>query len=154
MPNVMVIDDNRDIQDLLQAVLAKEGYDCAICGSAEEAKALCQDCPPDLAILDICLPGQDGLDFCAEMRTICPMARILLYSAVTSRWSMEELRHSGANAVALKGAGMEKLIETVRYLLKRTPKTGCPGCHVRGEPLPDGDRTSKLPGITRQFQGS
>lgn len=59
---ILVVDDEEDILELLQFNLSREGYQVLVTASAEEALSLCKSEIPDLLVLDLMLPGVDGLE--------------------------------------------------------------------------------------------
>lgn len=65
---ILVVDDEADILELVQYNLAKEGYLVTCVASGEEALAVTKKSLPDLLILDLMLPGVDGLDVCKTLR--------------------------------------------------------------------------------------
>src|SRR5436305_15167846 len=65
---ILIVDDDRAILAALQRLLEREGYQVRSATSAEEAIALLEQQPVKLALLDIALPGQDGLSFCRQIR--------------------------------------------------------------------------------------
>jgi DNA-binding response OmpR family regulator len=69
MPSrILIVDDDRAILAALQRLLEREGYQVQSAVSAEEAMALLERQPVELALLDITLPGQDGLTLCRQIR--------------------------------------------------------------------------------------
>jgi DNA-binding response OmpR family regulator len=66
---VLVVEDDREIAELIQAYLLREGFGAALAGSAEEAILACAERLPDLVILDLGLPGADGLEFLRHFRS-------------------------------------------------------------------------------------
>jgi DNA-binding response OmpR family regulator len=69
MPSrILIVDDDRAILAALQRLLEREGYQVQSAVSAEEAMALLEAQPVELALLDIALPGQDGLTLCRQIR--------------------------------------------------------------------------------------
>lgn len=65
---ILVVDDDKEINDLICIFLKKEGYDVISAFDGHEALALAKDHAPDLLILDVLLPGLDGFDICSELR--------------------------------------------------------------------------------------
>ena len=65
---VLVVDDEPDLLELVHYNLAKAGYDVACVMSGEEALAHVRSSPPDLIVLDVLLPGLDGLEICKALR--------------------------------------------------------------------------------------
>jgi CheY-like chemotaxis protein len=65
---ILVVEDNEANQLLVQAVLELEGYQVRIAGSAPEALERLRETTPDLILMDVQLPGQDGLTFTRELK--------------------------------------------------------------------------------------
>lgn len=68
MAQILVVDDEQPIQELLKFNLEKEGFDVILAGDGGQALDLCERVQPDLVVLDIMLPGMDGLEVCRRMR--------------------------------------------------------------------------------------
>src|SRR5207244_3667837 len=66
--SILVVDDERNIVDLLRMYLEKEGFAVIAAGDGEQALALQQRHEPDLVILDLMLPKRDGFEVCREIR--------------------------------------------------------------------------------------
>ena len=58
---ILVVDDEPDIRQLVSEILEDEGYDVAVAENAEKAKDLRRQRRPDLVLLDIWMPGEDGI---------------------------------------------------------------------------------------------
>ena len=65
---ILVVEDNEANQMLARAVLELEGFEVRIAGDAFEARELLREATPSLILMDIQLPGQDGLSFTRELR--------------------------------------------------------------------------------------
>lgn len=75
MTRILIVDDDADIRELVTRRVGKEGYRVAAASSAEEAIAMVDERgAPDLAILDVSLPGMDGLELLSELRSRDGMA--------------------------------------------------------------------------------
>ena len=66
--SILVVEDEEDIRELVSYTLLKEGYQVASVASGEEALAIVEAKPPDLIVLDLMLPGIDGLTVCQRLR--------------------------------------------------------------------------------------
>jgi CheY-like chemotaxis protein len=77
---VLVVDDERTIADTLTLIFSKSGYDTRAAYSAEQALEIVAQWPPDLAIIDVVLPGMNGIDLAIVLRAECPICRLLLFS--------------------------------------------------------------------------
>ena len=65
---ILIIEDVKEMSDLISLYLKKEGMDTMQCESAEDALALLESYSPDLVVLDLNLPGIDGFEFLKQFR--------------------------------------------------------------------------------------
>ena len=75
MNHILVVDDEAEIRSSLEEILREEGYGVAGAADADEAMVLLRDTPYDVVLLDIWLPGRDGLELLAELRDFSPEMR-------------------------------------------------------------------------------
>jgi two-component system, NtrC family, nitrogen regulation response regulator NtrX len=75
MNHILVVDDEAEIRSSLEEILREEGYGVASAPDADEAMVLLRDTPYDVVLLDIWLPGRDGLEMLAEIRELSPEIR-------------------------------------------------------------------------------
>jgi two-component system alkaline phosphatase synthesis response regulator PhoP len=75
---ILVVDDEENIRELVRYNLAREGYQVSTVGSGEEALKQVRSKVPDLMILDLMLPGIDGLDVCKQLKNDARTAHILI----------------------------------------------------------------------------
>jgi len=66
--SVLVVEDSPEFQLVLHSVLSSEGFDVQVAGSGEVAIERARISMPDVVVLDVVLPGMDGLDVCRELR--------------------------------------------------------------------------------------
>jgi len=66
--SILVVDDEEDIRELIHYNLSKDGYRVTCAASGEEGLSLVQSLKPDLIILDLMLPGMDGLEVCRKLK--------------------------------------------------------------------------------------
>src|SRR3979411_1830241 len=76
--NILVVDDDRDIADIIGYSLRKEGHRPILAHSGEEALALAERSMPDLVVLDVMLPGLSGFAVCRKLRERGPVPDIPL----------------------------------------------------------------------------
>lgn len=119
MKTIFVVDDEENIRNLVARYLAREGYRVETFGSAEEAQARLREAFPDLLILDIMLPGQDGLDFCRELRHKSNVPVIFLSARGDEVDRVLGLELGGDDYVA-KPFSPRELVARVRSVLRRT----------------------------------
>lgn len=77
---VLIVDDERIITETLTAIFSKDGYESRGAGSAEEALEVIAEWLPDLAIIDVALPGMNGIDLAIALKTGFPSCRLMLFS--------------------------------------------------------------------------
>ncbi len=118
---ILVVDDEQDILDLVRYNLSREGYQIETVTSGEEAIKVARDRHPDLIILDLMLPGIDGLDVCrllkGETRT-APIPIIML-TAKGEESDIVTGLELGAEDYMTKPFSPKVLIARVRNILRR-----------------------------------
>ena len=77
-PQVLVVDDDGTVADVVARYLQKAGYAVTCCADGPSALAAAAQNPPDLVVLDLMLPGIDGLEVCRRLRAIAPIPVIML----------------------------------------------------------------------------
>ena len=96
-PNVLVVDDDRDILALLEFRLRRDGYDVLIARDGDEALALAVEHRPAAAVLDVAMPGLDGLALAREIRAELTDTRLLFLTARARREDIEAGLAAGAD---------------------------------------------------------
>jgi CheY-like chemotaxis protein len=77
---LMIVDDERVIADTLATIFLQSGYETRAVYSAEEALALIEEWVPDLALIDVVLPGMNGIDLAIRLKAELPDLRLTLFS--------------------------------------------------------------------------
>ena len=117
MPNILIVDDEPEIRKSLRGVLEDEGYKVATAESGEACLAEVRKRPFELVMLDIWLPGMDGLQTLEEMKKIVrvtkPDLTILVVDALTGNDAMEQGRVF-SDAVKIDGIILAKLDADVK----------------------------------------
>ena len=75
---ILVVDDEKPIADILKFNLEKEGFEIVMAHDGDEAIEKANEEQPDMVLLDIMLPGKDGLEVCREIRKSSEMPIIML----------------------------------------------------------------------------
>jgi DNA-binding NtrC family response regulator len=93
---ILIIDDEPTIADTLAMIFASSGYESRAVYSAEEALEMLEEWHPDLAIIDVVLPGMNGIDFAIFLKASYPQCQFLLFSGQPGTSSLlEEARKKG-----------------------------------------------------------
>ena len=116
--HILVVDDDPRITDLLRRILAYEGYSVAIAASGSEALDRSLERPPDLVILDIMLPGLDGLEVAQRLRTAGDNVPILMLTARDAVSDRVQGLEVGADDYLVKPFAPEELVARVKALLR------------------------------------
>jgi DNA-binding response OmpR family regulator len=117
---ILIIEDSAEVVSLLERVLGEQGYDVSAATDGESGLARALDQPPDLVILDLGLPGRDGLQVAGELRRHgldAPVLMLTARGAVADRISGLE---AGADDYLTKPFDAEELLARVRALLRRS----------------------------------
>ncbi|GHO42635.1 response regulator transcription factor [Ktedonospora formicarum] len=117
--HILIVDDESRVTDALRRGLAYEGYQVSSANDGEAALALARTRRPDVIILDIMLPGIDGLEVCRRLRAAHNEAAILMLTArdtVADRVAGLEM---GADDYLVKPFALEELLARVKALLRR-----------------------------------
>jgi two-component system nitrate/nitrite response regulator NarL len=118
---VLIVDDKEIIRQAL-CRLFKTAGGFEVCGEASngcEAIEVAQSLRPDLIVLDLCMPGINGLDTTRALRELDLSARIILYSLNAEDMVAREAFAAGVSAVVSKVEGIETLISKAREVLTR-----------------------------------
>ena len=117
--NILVVEDDRNISDLIQMYLVKEGFDVRIAGDGGRAIEEFQKEIPDLILLDIMLPVMDGWAVCARIRETSKVPIIML-TAKSEVFDRIQGLEMGADDYIVKPFEMKELIARINAVLRRT----------------------------------
>jgi len=117
--HLLVVDDDPRITDLLRRILAYEGYSVAIAASGDEALNRTLERAPELIVLDVMLPGFDGLEVVERLRAAGDNVPILLLTARDSIADRVKGFEVGADDYLVKPFAPEELVARVKALLRR-----------------------------------
>lgn len=118
---VLVVEDDVLLLDLLARHLEQEGYHVVSCTRGDEAIDLARRAQPSLCIIDVMLPGLDGLSICRILRRESDMAIILLTARASEIDRVIGL-DNGADDYVIKPFGLPELTARVRAALRRAPR--------------------------------
>jgi two-component system OmpR family response regulator len=124
-PLILVVDDARDIREPLGQYLRKQGFRTRLCASAAEARLAVEQAGVHLAVLDIMMPGEDGLSLCRWLvgRGGPPVILLTAMADDTDRIVGLEL---GADDYLVKPFNPRELLARIRAVLRRVPPEAPP----------------------------
>ena len=119
---VVIVDDNDAMrQALCRLFKAAGGF--KVCGEAcngSQAIELVQDLNPDVVVLDLCMPGMNGLETARELKNVRPLAQIILYSMNAEEILENQASAAGVSALVSKAEGIKSFITKARRVLNRS----------------------------------
>ncbi len=124
--NILIVEDEAEIAQLIQLYLEKEGFTCRVCRDGLTALQIFQEQQPDLIVLDLMIPGLDGLEVCARIRQK-PGSKdpyILMLTAKGEELDRIIGLSTGADDYMVKPFSPRELVARVRALLRRTLRQG------------------------------
>jgi DNA-binding response OmpR family regulator len=120
---IVVIDDNPDVVDILATLLREEGYGVLGALTSDDGLRLVILSRPDLALLDIMLPGMNGVDTLKRIRSINPTARVIMLSGNTDPLLAREALELGALAYVDKPFNCDYLKRVIAMALRPDGKS-------------------------------
>src|SRR5450631_968421 len=116
---VLVVDDDAALAEMLGIVLRGEGFDPVFCADGNRAMGVFRDSKPDLVLLDLMLPGRDGIDVCKQIRAESGVPIVML-TAKSDTVDVVLGLESGADDYIIKPFKPKELVARVRARLRRT----------------------------------
>jgi two-component system response regulator MtrA len=123
MPLVMVVDDDQDLAEMLSIVLNGAGMEVDLVARGDEVIEVFTANPPDLVLLDVMLPGLDGIEVCKLIREIS-MVPIVMLTAKGDTHDVVLGLEAGADDYMVKPYKNQELIARIKTRLRRTSKVG------------------------------
>jgi DNA-binding response OmpR family regulator len=126
---ILVVDDEESIAEAVRARLESEGYNVVVAGDGPQAIEVCRETHPDLVVLDLMLPGMDGLDVCKEIQRE-RWVPVLMLTARTEEADKVAGFAVGADDYLTKPFSLRELAIRVKAILRRIdqihalPETG------------------------------
>ena len=117
--NILVVEDDKNISDLIHMYLVKEGFDVRIAGDGGKALEEFQKKEPDLILLDIMLPVMDGWAVCAKIRETSKVPIIML-TAKSEVFDRIQGLEMGADDYIVKPFSPREVVSRIKAVLRRT----------------------------------
>jgi len=121
MNSILIIDDEEDIRDILKYTLEKEGYIVDVAINGEEGLLKLKSKIPDLVILDVMMPGMDGIEICEVIRSAkgCENIIVCMLTARSEDYSQIAGLDAGADDYVTKPIRPKVLLSRINALLRR-----------------------------------
>ena len=147
MTRVLVVDDEPPIIELVRGYLEREGWEVTSAADGHAALAAARATPPDVVILDVMLPGLDGIEVCRQLRTFSD-AYVLMLTARGEEVDRVVGLTIGADDYLVKPFSPRELVARIKALLRRPrgPATHPPGAPVSGLEVDEPRRLVRVDG--------
>jgi len=119
MAKILVVDDDQDMREFLEILLAREGYEVASASGGKEALGLCKKHKFDLAITDLKMPKVDGIDVLKSIKEISPETMVILITAFASGETAVAAMKEGAYDYLEKNFDVEDLKSVIKDALSK-----------------------------------
>ena len=149
---ILVVDDDPTVSDVVRRYLEQDGYQVRLAADGAEALAAAAALPPDLAVLDLMMPGIDGIEVCRRLRRQWPALPVVMLTALGEEADRVLGLEVGADDYVTKPFSPRELVLRIRSVLRRaTPAEAGPAvlqdaglradlgrrvALLHGEPLP------------------
>ncbi|PZO20208.1 MAG: DNA-binding response regulator [Leptolyngbya foveolarum] len=124
--DILIVEDEVEIAELIQLYLSKEGFNCHICRDGSTALDRFEAIQPDLLILDLMLPGLDGLEVCARIRQQQAVKDPYIMMLTAKGEEIDRIigLSTGADDYMVKPFSPRELVARVRAVLRRSLRAG------------------------------
>jgi DNA-binding NarL/FixJ family response regulator len=114
--HVAIVEDDRSVREnLAEFIHGTPGFACvAACVSTEEALRRLPLAEPDVALVDINLPGKSGVDFVREFRSLCPRTQVIMLTVEADSQLVFESLKAGATGYLVKHVPPEEILDAIR----------------------------------------
>ncbi|GAB3703534.1 MtrAB system response regulator MtrA [Mariniluteicoccus flavus] len=117
---ILVVDDDAALAEMLQIVLRQEGFETVWCGQGDTAVQVFREARPDLVLLDLMLPGRDGVEICRDIRAESGIPVVML-TAKSDTLDVVAGLEAGADDYVAKPFKAKELVARIRTRLRRMP---------------------------------
>ncbi len=124
----LIVDDEAALAEVIASYLRREHFEVTVCHTGAEAVAVAQELDPDVVVLDLGLPGIDGLEVCRQLRTFSDAYVVMLTARDTEMETIIGLS-VGADDYVTKPFSPRELVARIRAMLRR-PRTAVASSEV------------------------
>jgi DNA-binding response OmpR family regulator len=128
MAKVLVIDDEQGIRALLDTLLRRKGYDVIVAESGQKGLECFRRERPDVLVLDLKMPGMDGLTVLRQVRSLDPIMPVIILTGAGTAETEQRVRALGVTEYVEKEFSLHLLGDALKRLLK-TPNPTAQGAH-------------------------
>jgi DNA-binding response OmpR family regulator len=152
-PKILVVDDDVRLRDLLSRYLSEQGFQVTAIANASQLDRKLQRDPPHLLVLDLMLPGEDGLSVCRRLRTAGETVPIIMLTAKGEDVDRIVGLEMGADDYLPKPFNPRELVARIHAVLRRHAEKPSPGAPTTEGRIPFGAHTLDLAARTLERNG-
>ena len=119
-PHILVVDDHREIRQAVGEIVARDGYRVSTAGNGGEMRRVLKSESVDLIVLDLMLPGEDGLTLCRELRSGSRWVPVIILTAKGDEIDRVVGLETGADDYVAKPFSGRELLARIRAVLRRS----------------------------------
>ena len=123
MVKLLVVDDEAEICEFLKSFFEERNYNVVIANSGEQALERIKHDKPNVVLLDIKMPGMDGIQTLREIKTKNPKTKVIMVTAIETRDKIEECLRLGADNYITKPLSLEYLENDVKEKIEGASKS-------------------------------
>ena len=137
MARIFIVEDSAEIAELIRHYLERAGHETTVFGSGRDALVGTRKNPPDLVVLDVMLPGLDGMQVCQALRGEASTASVPILMLTARGEESDRVRglELGADDYVTKPFSPKELVARVGALLRRVGRTPPPAALIEYGPL-------------------
>jgi len=121
--HILIVDDEPSMRRYLQTALELDSYEVRTAANGEEALQKVRQQAPDVVLLDLVLPGWDGLETLRHLRTASPFSKVVMISCVRDTRKVAQAMRLGAQDYLSKPIQKEEMDEVLRFCLQHSVRT-------------------------------
>ena len=119
MEKILVVDDERSLRNAMKNLLEADGFSVVLAKNGEDALKSFSEHHPKLVLLDVMMPGMNGVQTCEALRKMDPLVPVIFLTAVPSDTSKVRAFGAGADGYVEKGENPDVLVAQIRAALKK-----------------------------------
>lgn len=123
---LLIVDDEVEICDFLKSFFEERNYDVRVASSGQSALKAVEEFKPQVMLLDIKMPGMDGIQVLGEVKKKFPRTKVIMVTALETRDKIEECLRLGADNYITKPLSLEYLENDVREKLESLSGSNTP----------------------------
>ena len=115
---ILIVDNDSSLMDVLRDIFSKEGFSVRFAGNGSDAIAMMNDNPSEIVLLELELPGMNGLEVLSELSTKQPESKVIVMTGFGTQLGRIAASRLGAEHWLSKPLDIENVLNTIREIMK------------------------------------